>query len=739
VVKPTSHSLTPEEQLVLHQLLQVKLWQDRLRVGAEIEGGIRPHAITPPISGLWNLTHGVSLHPWQEECVDAWFANRGKGIVKVVTGAGKTLLALALAERLQHQAVPALRLAVVVPTVVLLNQWREEFRIRTNVPAEAIATMGAGQSGSFAQGVRVVLAVLSTAARKLPENVAHSGIANDLLLIVDECHRAGAPEMRRVLATPRAYSLGLSATPERDDEVIDPEAVDSLDKSEDNAGTVQESVLVRELGDVVYEMTYSDAIRLQVLPSFRVVHYGLSLEPDERQQYEKISEEIRELRRELETPTRRGLALIRWCRSKAGAKDPRAVRLISLASDRKRLLFRMAERSAAVVQILKRRFRDDPAARAILFHESIEEVMALFFRLRSEGFRVVAEHSELPDAMRAESVRLFKTGLANVIVSARSLIEGFNVPSADLGIVVAASASVRQRVQTLGRLLRRAETARGDEKRATLHVLYAKGTADEFIYEKVDWEAFVGSGRSEYFVWPSVAHSDPIAADGPPRIPRLDESEIDSRSISPGDVYPGDPDVGEAYSVDATGTVRDEEGNLINATAELQTAIGQSMRFGGRFRVTPRQGFILKIERDTCGWRAIYLGRLASTLERIRTYAPREPLEGLKPGDSYPLDRVRGQIFAVLQRDERLIARKTRKGVRFVVPASKISDQAKRAALLGIQAGLKNAYTFGHRISKITVTSEGHVVYLYGNTAYFLGYAPEGPAGFILDEAPSSS
>jgi superfamily II DNA or RNA helicase len=122
----------------------------------------------------------------------------------------------------------------------------------------------------------------------------------------------------------------------------------------------------------------------------------------------------------------------------------------------------MTERTKATVKILSEAFAANPTTKAILFHESIEQIMALFESLRAEGFPVVAEHSAFPDSMRAESLRLFRHGAARIIVSARSLIEGFNVPSADLGIVVAASSSVRQRVQTLGRLLRKSRTSDGD-------------------------------------------------------------------------------------------------------------------------------------------------------------------------------------------------------------------------------------------------------------------------------------
>src|SRR5690606_35895898 len=223
-------------------------------------------------------------------------------------------------------------------------------------------------------------------------------------------------------------------------------------------------------------------------------------------EYQRLSREITTLRQELERPGRRGLSLIRWCRSRAAAENPSAIKLLSLTAQRKRLLYRMKERTNATIKILSDAISENPTSKAILFHESIDEVMSLFTALRNEGFSVVAEHSQFPDSMRAESLRLFRQGVAQVIVSARSLIEGFNVPSADLGIVVAASASVRQRVQTLGRLLRKSRTLDGSEKNAVLYVLYAADTVDELIYEKADWEQFVGAERNYYFRWENVYH-----------------------------------------------------------------------------------------------------------------------------------------------------------------------------------------------------------------------------------------
>jgi hypothetical protein len=174
----TTHgSLTPAERLELQQLLQIDLWSKR-RV-SESSSKRDSSSSTEKRAGLperWELTRGINLHPWQQQCVDAWFNAGRRGVLKVVTGAGKTILALAIVEKLHQTTARDLRVAIIVPTIVLLDQWREEIAARSNLPPEAIGLLGAGFNE----------------------------------LVVDECHRAGAAEMQRVLTTERVFSLGLS-------------------------------------------------------------------------------------------------------------------------------------------------------------------------------------------------------------------------------------------------------------------------------------------------------------------------------------------------------------------------------------------------------------------------------------------------------------------------------------------------------------------------------------------------
>ena len=734
VPTPGIQPLTTAEELQLQQLRQARFWFDKASAARAVPGAA-DDSTPAELPAQWELTRGITLHDWQLRCIDAWFENQRKGIIKVVPGAGKTILALGIAERLQRESVPDLRVAIVVPTIVLLDQWHDEILTRGNLPAGSIGRIGGGYSDTFSAQTRILICVLNSASTRLEGEVTRADAGGSLLLIVDECHRAGSAEMKRVFRTKRACSLGLSATPERDDEAAAEGEGDAPKSDDDVAPAFEETVLGRELGPVIFEMNYAEAIARGVLPPFKIIHYGLSLRPEEEQRYGRMSREISDLRSSLERHGRRGLELIRWCRSKGASGNAQASRLLGLTAERKRLLYGMSERGAAVSKILNDAIAQNPDCKAILFHESISEVMAIFHALRLAGHKVVAEHSEFPEAMRAESLRLFRSGTARIIVSARSLIEGFNVPSADLGIVVAASASVRQRVQTLGRLLRKGSAAGGQEKQAVLYVLYAHDTVDELIYEKTDWAQFVGADRNDYFVWRTIADTAPLLQTGPPRSPQAEEEAVDPSTLKPGDIYPANPDQGKLYTVDSQWTVRTESGDLIKPSAQLKAILSSSKKALGKFRVTPKNLLVLKLEKGEAGWHGLYLGRLDAPLEPADVSETETSLEATySPGDPYPLGNVKGLPFSVLTRDPRLIALKVRGGVRFVHPLHEIVDVEKRKKTSALQDRLKKLKNDGRAINRLTVTLEGHVVYVFDGAAYYLGEAPEGAEGFALAE-----
>lgn len=711
-----------EERLALHQL-RILEWQsdkqDKAK-GADVEA----ESFQPPgLPERWMLTRGLELYEWQKECVEKWFDEGGRGTIKVVTGGGKTLLAFAIAEALQNRKEPNLYLAVTVPTIVLMHQWYDELVEKGNIPKELIGRLGGGYQDEFDDQRRIMLCVLVSASKKLPQMVEKLGIADRLLLTVDECHRAGSSDMSRVLDTKRAYSLGLSATPERDDET----------DAEAEVKGYEESVVGQALGKIIFELSYADALNFGLIPPFTVRHFGLPLNLGERSRYEQLTRAISDARSELKANAPMsavsGGSFFRWARSMAGKKGGElgglAAKMVGDSNRRKELLYRMEARTLAVVELLRKEFAANPDARVILFHESIGEAMRLFVRLRDEGLAAIAEHSELPDSVRETGLDLFRKGIAQVLVSVKSLIEGFNVPAVDVGIIVASSSSVRQRIQSMGRVLRRHRTKDGEEKTSCIHVLYGHNTVDDSIYEKLDWERATGLDRNLYFFW--TPGEDPVEQPGPPKSPLPNESEIDHQSLVPGGVYPGRYE-GEEFSCDTNLGIRNSEGLFAKDSSELAKKVIEIKGQAGRFRITPgHHSVLVRVNRDE-DWETLLVAQLSAPLEMQDGGAAGEQpmneeewLAGARPGDIYPFKpQLEAEKWAYRQKRGGVIARKVPNGEAFARIGGSASDPDKGRDAEKLLACIRGLAAEGKAITQLERSTTGDLLFRQAGLLYFI-------------------
>jgi superfamily II DNA or RNA helicase len=729
--------MNAQQQLLLHQLRVLEWLDAQATPEAHTVSDPAPEEVSVP--DRWMLTAGVErLYSWQEECIDRWFAAGRRGTVKVVTGAGKTVLALAIAQRLQNEIDSRLRLVIVVPTIVLLNQWSEELRGGTNLPAGAIKRIGGTHDDVLDSGWRVLITVLAGASKKLATRVQAAGGGEHVMLIVDECHRAGASEMVAIFETDRAYSLGLSATPERTDEDDDAGAADPLAPAQYDT-----SLLGRAIGPIVYELTLAQALVLGIVPSFAIHHYGLPLSAAEQVEYDRLTRSIRDSEEQLRgvwASKRRGAAggLFRWAQVQAASGNDvsaTASRYIGDTSRRKQLLYRMRSRRDGVLQLIAREMEMNSSARIITFHERIAQVMELFESLRDAGLPVVCEHSNLPASVREQGLDLFRRGVAQVIVSAKSLIEGFNVPAADVGIVVASSSSVRQRVQTLGRVLRRHCGSAGEEKTSQIHVFYAAGTVEEAIYSKVDWGVLTGVDSNSYHRWtPGEA---PEAMPGPPRLPLPTDDEVDPATLKPGDIYPGRYE-GTEYSCDTRGNVHSSDDRLAIDTQDLVRRIKDTKGGAGRFRITPQRNYVLVRVEDADGWSTRFVRQLVEPLSFDTTQAEATPAAdvlayaaGALPGDVYPFRAAVKERLKFRQLHGGTIAKRIRRGDLFArtvatrVPESAETAQSLIAALTAVRAR-------GNDVSSFDINTHDHAVYEAGGRKHFL-HALSAPLEFPDD------
>lgn len=669
------------------------------------------------------LSSGVSLVEWQEKAVQNWIEGdeQGpfRGTLEIFTGGGKTLIALAAFVRVSANDSNT-RLAIVVPSEALARQWVATLLRETTLTKSEIGLLGAGSKDSF-EGKRALVAVLNSAARKLPDIA--SGVSS-LMLVLDECHRAGAATFSKVLTTKAKYRLGLSATPSRDEI--------------DEAGlplSYDRQVVGRKIGSVVFQFGLREAREIGWLPVYTVHHHGVRLKEDERHEYERISRKVTDAADRLTSggfQTSQAWLLV----SRGGEIGSLAQGYIGALTARKDFLYRVFERGRVAARLVKQCLERENTPRILLFHERVAEVETLFAELRSTtpDARIGIEHSELPAAARRNALAKFRSGEIDVLVSVKSLVEGIDVPDADVGISVASSSSVRQRIQTLGRVLRRRFD--GGVKQAEMHVIYVHDTVDQSIYGKEDWSDLTGEDANRYWLWPLDPELPPETQPEPPLKPRPTE-EAEWKRL--GECVPVEPTLwlGELpnydFTVDTRGNVSTSEGAWIDNPQGVSAMVERVRgRPGGRFRVTPVYNLVIVYGESGQGVAPFLAGQIGEPL-RLRVEAADSTMavdvSSFAAGLSYPgpQDKTNG-TFKFRQKRGGVIERRQGKVFQFASTEGDTNPLAVNASRC--LAAWKSLGTGGFNFY---VNRLEHAWYREAGEARFLATVP---GGFLWPDSP---
>lgn len=350
---------------------------------------------------------------WQIDALAEWERAGNRGIVSVVTGGGKTVFALSCIDRIRPIAT-----LIVVPTTALLEQWWEEAANYFDLELEEINIVTG--SLKFKLGA-INIAVLNTAA-KLSGKIKEKGC----FLIIDECHKAASIHFRSVLEVNSFASLGLSATPERPyDEGL-------------------EHILIPALGPIIFQYNYGDALKDGVIVPFELKNIVFELEKERQEEYEKLSKAIARAINKFGTEADETIALFL-----------KRARILNLSLNRIRLAIRLVAANRG--------------KRTLIFHEDIEACDLIHSVLIENGIKSGVYHSKMISRIKALTLNKYRKGEIDVLVTCRALDEGFNVPETELGIIAASTATRRQRIQRLGRVVRPAK----DKKNASIYTLVA--------------------------------------------------------------------------------------------------------------------------------------------------------------------------------------------------------------------------------------------------------------------------
>jgi superfamily II DNA or RNA helicase len=380
------------------------------------------------------LSGGLVAHreprPYQIEALDAWRNARFQGLVVLPTGAGKTYVA--------EMAIDATRRStlVVAPTLDLVQQWYTQLRASFEQP---VGLIGGGE-----YDIQAITVSTYDSAYLHMENIGDKFG----LIIFDECHHLPSAGYRFAADSSLApFRLGLTATPDRADGA---------------------QILYDELiGKVVLQRGIEELAGLY-LADYETIRIAVDLTPSERATYDKARATYREFvvsqGIRMSQPSGWGDFVQRSARSDAGRLAMKAYR------EHKQL----SSAAPSKLGYLEHLLRMHKADQTLIFTQDNATAYEV-----SRRFLIPAITHQTKVTERAEYLAGFSARRYDSIVTSKVLNEGVDVPAANIAIVLSGSGSVREHVQRLGRILRKA-----DNKKAILYELVATGTSEQFTSQR---------------------------------------------------------------------------------------------------------------------------------------------------------------------------------------------------------------------------------------------------------------
>jgi len=275
------------------------------------------------------------------------------------------------------------------------------------------------------------------------------------LLIVDEVHHAiRGPEFRNIFETVKfKHFLGLSASPEE--------------------GEV--SHILEELNlSVIFRYGLREAIQDGILPEFEWFVHPIYMSLEELEEFERVTKQIRNLLLEISQEDLRKFLdelklkvdldfrldfelyeIVKWIEKARYSKIeiPEKLKELSLLLNKRRwIIHRSIPRIEDAIKLAKYYF--EHGKKVIVFAMDIESCELIAKKLGAVG-DVFLVHSEIKNPY--DIIEGFKKNRSGILIGAKMLDEGIDIPDAEVGINVASSKTRLQLIQRLGRILRKFE------------------------------------------------------------------------------------------------------------------------------------------------------------------------------------------------------------------------------------------------------------------------------------------
>lgn len=368
----------------------------------------------------------------QYEAIKSWLETK-KGTIVLPTGVGKTYVGATIAvKQLLNNSISTV--LIVVPTVSLVKQWREEI----------IKFYGEDIMSSNS----INISCLQTVYKQ--RNYVD-------LLIIDEIHTSLSEKYSSVFTnTYFKQLLGLTATI--------PNMADKKNK-------------LSLLCPIVFNKELKEISNSSVVSKYEIFNLATTMSKSESGKYRLFDGKLKRAQMEIgflkiKDKNLKGMQVFDIAKLYATSKDKTP--LVKYSKEfwasmgmRKSICYNALSKINYVLEILK----SFPEKKWIIFNKSIDYAEKL---KETIGSKAVIYHSKMKDGERDQALQDFANNKFSILVAVDALNAGLNVPEVDGAISVSGVSTELTNIQQLGRILRFKEN-----KKALFINLYCKNTVEE--------------------------------------------------------------------------------------------------------------------------------------------------------------------------------------------------------------------------------------------------------------------
>lgn len=385
--------------------------------------------------------------PYQIDAYNKWVENGKKGLFAMATGTGKTLTSLNCLLN-HYKENNSYKAVILVPTVALVNQWKEEcrkfnFNNVITVSSQEKWPQNISFLNSASNFINVSFVIIVTYASFYRNNFQNhfKSLPKETLLIADEAHNLGSNNISKVLPKIHLnHRIGLSATP---------------DRKFDDIGNKNIEDFFNDKPPFVYSYTMQQAMDMGWLCKYKYYPHIVKLTDVELAEYVKKSKQ-----------------LIKYFDNQTKQyKNCKEVEILLL--ERKRIIHKAQNKLVFFKNILEKEFNNRGNLKYTLvyvpegiepdydniddFIEDKDDISLIDEYTRavsSTDSSIMVKQYTSNTSNRNNVIKGFQNGNIDVLTSMKCLDEGVDVPRSELAIFCASTGNPRQFIQRRGRVLR---------------------------------------------------------------------------------------------------------------------------------------------------------------------------------------------------------------------------------------------------------------------------------------------